>query len=342
MIRRDLKSFFIWVRSSQAPLYAAPIYIVLGILVLGYRPDLHEYIMSFATRLFYAGVMWGQVPGWSGAMPHPVTSVLVGLFEILAAVFVLIDPWLIDFHGYSWQLFLWIASLAHVAQYMSRGLGRTMRTAPNIVTVIGLLYSLTSPATGYMSILMFPLASVYSLLLRVDPARRKKKITVNQILVFALIFLISIALAPVLLRELYLLPMLVLFILIPSIGGGDEIYKIGTNVSKIFALLSFPLSFFVSWGVALHFALIGFLAVTMLSLCTPLLIPGIIWREIPRISVSESYFIAGLGALSAILRFLGGLFMNRSLVMISGILVIIVTIYYVYKILKMPKVSVKI
>ncbi|MGC9149293.1 MAG: hypothetical protein ACP5GI_07650 [Sulfolobales archaeon] len=343
MIRRDIRSFFVWVRSSQIPLYITPIYIIAGILILGYRPYLHVYVMSFAVRLFYVGVMWGQAPGWSGAMPHKITSSLVASAEVLAAFMVLIDPWFIDLHGLSWQILLWVGSIAHAAQYFPRGLGRTMRTAPNILTVAGLLYSLTTPWTKYMGILVFPLASVLSLLLRVDPTKRKMKITVNHVLIFTLVFIVSVV-APIIVSsrdiyKLYLLPLTILFFFLPKVGGGD-IYLIGTSISKIIALLSFPLSFFFSWSVSIHIALIGFLAITMASLCTPLLIPGIIWREIPKLDRSEIYFIVSLGLLSTFLRGLGGFTHLIPLVILSGLLVIILTLYYVYKILKMPKVPV--
>ncbi len=343
MIRRDIKSFFTWVRSSQAPLYITPAYIVAGILLLGYKPMLHVYVMSFAVRLFYVGVMWGQVPGWAGAMPHKAISVSVALFEVLAAIFVLLDPWIIDLRGLSWQVFLWIGSLAHAVHYFPRGVGKTMRTAPNILTVSGLLYSLTTPWTDYMGVLVFPLASVSSLLLRVDPTKRKIKISVNHVLIFTIIFIISIII-PLITRSpdtyrFYLLPITLLFFFLPRLGGGD-LYLTGTSISKIFALLSFPLSFIFSWGLTLHIALIGFLAITMASLCTPLFIPGIIWREIPRISTSEIYLIVLLGLLSTLLRTIGDVAHSKYMVLLSGLLIIVLTLYYVYKIIRMPRVSV--
>ncbi|MGC9010510.1 MAG: hypothetical protein ACP5I7_07885 [Sulfolobales archaeon] len=343
MIRRDIGSFFVWVRSSQIPIYATPLYIIAGIFILGYKPHLHIYVMSFAVRLFYVGVMWGQVPGWSGAMPHKAISSLVASAEILAALMVLIDPWFIDLRGLSWQIPLWIGSVAHALQYFPRGLGRTMRTAPNILTVVGLLYSLTTPWTNYMGILVFPLASVLSLLLRVDPTKRKIKITVNHVLIFTLLFIISIV-VPITtsskeVYRLYLLPLTLLFFFLPKVGGGD-IYMVGTSISKIIGLLSFPLSFIFSWSVSLHIALIGFLAITMASLCTPLLIPGIIWREIPKLSSLEIYFIVSLGLLSTLLRGLGGYIHSIPIVMLSGLLIVVLTLYYVYRILREPRVSV--
>jgi hypothetical protein len=194
-----------------------------------------------------------------------------------------------------------------------------------------------------MGILVFPLASVLSLLLRVDPTRRKIKITVNHVLIVTSIFVISI-ITPIVVSSkdiyrLYLLPLTLLFIFLPKVGGGD-IYLVGTSISKIIGLLSFPLSFFFSWSVSLHIALIGFLAITMASLCTPLFIPGIIWREIPKLSNLEIYFIVSLGLLSAFLRGLGGYIHSIPMVMLSGLLIIILTLYYVYRILREPRVSV--
>jgi len=335
LIRRDIKSFFIWIRSSQIPIYITPIYIILGIIILSRMPWLHEYIMTFAVRLFYVGVMWGQVPGFAAAMPHPVLSILVASGEVLGAFTVLFLP-----NTLIWQIFIWISSLAHVAQYIRKGIGTTMRTAPNILTVVGLLYTLTTPFTGYIGVLAFPLASVASLLIRVDPNMRRRKITVPMILMYTTIFILSylvILIADV--KEALLIPIFILPLFLPWFGGGD-IYKLGTSISKIFALSTLPLTFIASWSSVFHLAMIGFLAITMSSLCTPLLIPGIIWREVPKLSQKEVYMLMTALILSAVLRFLAGFSHIYLSSIISGVLIIYITAYYVYRILRMPRVSV--
>ncbi|MEZ0289928.1 MAG: hypothetical protein ABWJ42_02415 [Sulfolobales archaeon] len=336
MIRRDIRSFYIWIRSSQIPLYIAPIYILLGMLILGSKPGLHQYLMIFAVRLFYVGVMWGQVPGFSAMMPHPILSLLVGSMEVLAAILAVVEP-----RSLLWQLFLWIGSIAHVAQYMPKGLGRTMRTAPNIIVVIGLLLSLTTPLSGLLGVLAFPIASVLSLLIRVDPNMRKSRITPGLVILYTAIFAVSwiIGLLSIY-RDLILLPLTILILFIPKIGGRD-IYRLGTTLSKIVGLLTFPLSLIFSWDAVFHLAMIGFLALTMISLCTPLLIPGIIWREIPKLSSIEILLLVVAMLLSALLRFLSPILAIHMLSMTSGLLVIFVTLYYLYKILKMPSVPVK-
>ncbi|MEM0283237.1 MAG: hypothetical protein QXE32_02905 [Sulfolobales archaeon] len=336
MIRRDIRSFFIWSRSSQIPLYMTPVYIILGVLIAGEKPELHGFLMVFAVRLFYLGVMWGQVPGFSGMMPHPLISIVILSSEIFSALYALIFP-----ESLVWQITLWIGSIAHVIQYMRRGFGTTMRRAPNIIVMAGLILALTTPFSGLLGVLAFPLASVSSLLLRADPNMRKEKMDPTRILIYTAIFVISWVLA-IITRyyNLILLPITALIFFIPKIGGRD-IYRLGTSVSKIIGFLSFPISLIAPWGVSFHLAMIGFLGVTMISFCTPLLIPGIIWRENPKLLPLESIILVGVMATSAILRSLGQSIHIPILSALSGILVFLVALYYVFRILRMPSVPVK-
>lgn len=336
MIRRDIGSFFIWIRSSQAPVYIAALYLVIGVLVLRYRPWLHEYFMVLGVRLFYVTVMWGQVPGFSGAMPHPVLSIVVVVSETLGALLGVLWP-----ESLLWQVFLWTASIAHTIQYLPRGLGTTMRTMPNILTVSGLLFTLTTPLTGYIGVMAFPLASVSSLLLRVDPSMRRRRIGVSRVAVYTAVFIASYtALLATGYRELVLVPVTTLPLLLPWLGGRD-IYRIGTTVSKIFALVSLPLSLVMPWQAVLHLVFIGFLGVTMASLCTPLLVPGIVWREVPRIGLVESIAIVSILSISTVARVLGAYTGPGYTGPVSGVLVVLVVVYYVYRILRTPRVVVR-
>ncbi len=267
--------------SAQAALYLAAALFLAGLSL----PQQHQHFMVAGLLAFYHAVMYVQLPGFINAVPHrAATWVLLAFFLLGAAV----SP------GVGYLAYL-PYSLLHAVLYV-KGLWGKPTYYPNLITVAGLLL-LPLSAAPLEAVFSFPLASVYSLMYRIDFSRAKKRFTaataaavaaayVAAFLAVKVGYLWAVA-APSLLLTIFAVPRL------------NDLY--GAS------------AFFFRWAVALaplgaHFVYMAF-GVIMSALCVPYFIPAILYREVPRykgelVAVAATAYVlrnAGFAAPAAVL-----------------------------------------
>lgn len=279
MARLQAVSFWVWIYSSRALVYSSAVSLVLGILFsqgLWGRgaQELHGILMILGTRLFYSGVMWSQLPGYTGHMPRRELSAAYSSLEVAGLGLAMAGD-------SSWRYLLAASGLLHAGIYLLRGLGRIPLKAPNALVVAGLLHSSAALALGLPEILAlsFPLLSALSLMVRVDPAIYGYRVRWPVFWTLAVVSAAMLILAAEIPLAISLIPA-PWVLLMPRLGF-KGIYRLGSSIAKILSLISVPAAFGGGLGF-FHLAAIGFLGVVMGSLCVPMLLPGILGRSSPR------------------------------------------------------------
>jgi hypothetical protein len=267
--------------STRVAIFLVAAFFAAGVAAV----QLHHHLMVAGLLLFYHAVMYVQLPGFINAVPHrAATWVLLAYFFLGVAV----SP------GVGYLAYL-PYSLLHAVLYV-RGLWGKPTYYPNLITVAGLLL-LPLSAAPLEAVLSFPLASVYSLMYRIDFSRAKKRFTaataaavaaayVAAFLAVKAGYLWAVA-APSLLLTIFAVPRL------------NDLYGVS--------------AFFFRWAVALaplgtHLVYMAF-GVIMSALCVPYFIPAILYREVPRyrgelVAVATTAYVlrnAGFAAPAAVL-----------------------------------------
>jgi hypothetical protein len=242
------------VRSAQATLYLTAALFLAGLSL----PQQHQHFMVAGLFAFYHAAMYVQLPGFINAVPNRAATWLLVAFLLLGTAAL---PWA----GFSAYL---PYSLLHAILYV-KGLWGKPTYYPNLITVAGLLL-LPLSASPLEAVLSFPLASVYSLMYRIDFSRAKKRFTAATATAVAAAYVAAFlavkagypwaVAAPSLLLTTFAAPRL------------NDLY--GAS------------AFFFRWAVALaplgaHFVYMAF-GVIMSALCVPYFIPAILYREVPR------------------------------------------------------------
>jgi hypothetical protein len=242
------------VRSAQATLYLTAALFLAGLSL----PQQHQHFMVAGLLAFYHAVMYVQLPGFINAVPNRAATWLLVAFLLLGTAAL---PWV----GFSAYL---PYSLLHAILYV-KGLWGKPTYYPNLITVAGLLL-LPLSASPPEAVLSFPLASIYSLMYRIDFSRAKKRFTAATATTVAAAYVAAFlavkagypwaVAAPSLLLTTFAAPRL------------NDLY--GAS------------AFFFRWAVALaplgaHFVYMAF-GVIMSALCVPYFIPAILYREVPR------------------------------------------------------------
>jgi hypothetical protein len=269
------------VRSAQATLYLTAALFLAGLSL----PQQHQHFMVAGLLAFYHAVMYVQLPGFINAVPNRAATWLLVAFLLLGTAAL---PWV----GFSAYL---PYSLLHAILYV-KGLWGKPTYYPNLITVAGLLL-LPLSASPLEAVLSFPLASVYSLMYRIDFSRAKKRFTAATAAAVAVAYVAAFlavkagypwaVVAPSLLLTTFAAPRL------------NDLY--GAS------------AFFFRWAVALaplgaHFVYMAF-GVIMSALCVPYFIPAILYREVPRyrdelVAVAATAYVlrnAGFAAPAAVL-----------------------------------------
>jgi len=267
--------------SAQAALYLTAALFLAGLSL----PQQHQHFMVAGLLAFYHAVMYVQLPGFINAVPHrAATWVLLAFFLLGVAV----SP------GVGYLAYL-PYSLLHAVLYL-KGLWGKPTYYPNLITAAGLLL-LPLSAAPLEAVLAFPLASVYSLMYRIDFSRAKKRFTAATAAAVAAAYVAAFlavkagypwaVAAPSLLLTIFAVPRL------------NDLY--GAS------------AFFFRWVVALaplgtHLVYMAF-GVIMSALCVPYFIPAILYREVPRyrgelVAVAATAYVlrnAGFAAPAAVL-----------------------------------------
>lgn len=272
--------FWTWIYSSRALIYSSALSLALGIALVPSpwgpgSPRLHGILMIVGVRLFYSGVMWAQLPGYTGNMPRRELSVAHSSLEAAGLVLAVLDT-------EAWRYPLAASGLVHSGIYiLTRALGRTPLKAPNVLVVMGLLHSSASLLLGLSEILLlsFPSLSALSLMVRVDPSVYRYKIRWPAFWALACFSAGLLTLASESPLALSLLPA-PWALLMPRLGS-KGIYRLGSSAAKLLSWISIPAAAFGGGLDSFHLAVMGFLGVIMGSLCAPLLLPGILGRSSP-------------------------------------------------------------
>ncbi len=283
-------------RVSQAGLYISLALLLSGTVLGALRQGIHVRLMVGGLMSFYFGVMYAQVPGFTRSMPNKWLS-YVALASLLVGV-----------PTSFWAPFAAAMSLAY-----GRGIGTTSLKLPNLLVVGGLWVSALSTGPIW-AVYGFPLASALSLMLRVDPAkggyRPSRGLWALTIVVYALVPFMG----PTWVAATGL-AMLVATRGVRLRGA----YNVGATLAKTGLLLA-PLG---------THAVYMSIAVVMATICVPLLVPGILLREVPR----------GMGPVPAIM--FGGLLARVFWALeVAAAIVVASTAYMVYRLLRGRRIAV--
>jgi len=267
--------------SAQAALYLTAALFLAGLFL----PQQHQHFMVAGLLAFYHAVMYVQLPGFINAVPHRAATWALLAFFLLG---VAASP------GVGYLAYL-PYSLLHAALYV-KGLWGKPTYYPNLVTAAGLLL-LPLSATPLEAVLSFPLASVYSLMYRIDFSRAKKRFSATTAAAVAAAYVAAFLAVKVGHLWAVAVPSLVLTVF--AAPRLNDLY--GAS------------AFFFRWAVALaplgsHLVYMAF-AVIMSALCVPYFIPAILYREVPRyrgelVAVAATAYVlknAGFAALAAAL-----------------------------------------
>lgn len=262
------------VKSTQVALFMSAFFFLAGVAL----PPVHGYLMALGLLAFYHAVMYVQLPGFINAAPHrAATWGLLASFIIGAA----------GSFAFGYAAFLPYALLHAFLYFRGRG---APTYYPNWVTMAGLLL-LPLSANHLEAVFAFPLASVYSLLYRIDSSRARRKFTARNAAVLTALY--AAAFIGVKLGYLWAMLAPSLFLTLAAPPKVNDKYGAG--------------SFFFRWAVALapfghHFAYMAF-AVIMSVLCVPYFIGAILFRQIPKYGIE----LIATASLAYVSRILGAL-----------------------------------
>ena len=309
--------FVYQMRVSQALIIASFISFIVGSVVLALRYALlHGRLMLGGLVLFYIGIMFSQHPGFTRVMPSPPASLLIGALSIAWFITYVLDI-----------RFSWIVGLVLVVYYIALlirgGLGRVPLYWPNTFFLSGLVSLAVALYTGGPGIIAFPIASIVSLVRRVESRQRPQYVidllytALLPIMTYFVKYVIDIAVMSLLTFAVIGLPRgfrsWVKTVYSRAYPLGSVLARASLLTAVILALVGVPMS------EILHLLFIGFIATVMSVLCIPMLIPGILWFSMRFYGIS-GYEIPALLFISALLRalyFLAG----PILIMVSLLLV---------------------
>lgn len=323
--------FWVWVYTCRVLILASALFLMLGLVSLYYSFARHGLLMILGVRLFYYGIMWCQIPGYVGYMPHRALSLILLLAEISGSV--------LAFLGYHvWIYMLSLSGIIHSTIYiLKRGIGFSRLKAPNMLVAASLIHSsamiLIDP--NPLNMLSFPLLSAISLLIRVDPPMLNYNSRDTLVYIF-----IAISIAMLILSPLYGITTITIIpgaVLIPLHRvSAKGYYGIGSTIAKITGLSITLMTITNSYPPYIdttHMLLIGFLGVIMGSLCSPMIVPGIMgraYRSIPP-------WIPAIIFIVAVARALYRIYMQWPITEILPIPMLLVIIFYIYRILSSEK-----
>ncbi|ADN50568.1 hypothetical protein [Vulcanisaeta distributa] len=292
--------FVYQMRVSQALIILSMASFIIGSAVLALRYGrLHGDLMLGGLILFYVGIMFSQHPGFTRVMPSPFASVLIGLLTIAWFVTYTLGVW------FSWIMGIILALYYALLLIIRGGLGRKPLYWPNTFFLSGLISLMIALYLGGFRLVVFPVASIVSLIRRVESRQRP-------------IYAIDIPYAVLLPVMTYYLNNsidLAVFSLFTLIAIGvprrfgpafkttySRTYPIGSSLGRAMLIITAILALIgVPLGDVIHALFIGFIAVIMSSLCIPMLNPGILWFSMRRYGI-VGFEIPTLLFISAILR----------------------------------------
>lgn len=310
--------FWAWILVSRILIILSSVSLIMGLLstLSGYI-SAHAILMLLGIRLFYFGIMWAQIPSYTGYMPHRVLSFITLMIELMG---VLLTVARIDL----WPYFLSISSLILGGIYVAKGLGTSWQKLPNILIILGIAH--TSIALLFsldpLYSISFPLLSAISMMIRVEPSMFRYNISKYLLTIYisisAFLLILSFFSSS---KAFMLIPGLLVLVL--NRISLKNIYSIGSTIAKALGVLGSISIFFNVEIDSLHMVLIGFLGVIMGSLCGPLIVPGIMGRSYREFPSRYAVAIALIAMLRAIYMVISLPFYIEILSLITIILILL-------------------
>jgi len=265
-----------WIRwnivSTRTGLSASLALLLAGPLLINH-PQLHGDFMLLGINLFYIFIMLNQHVGFTRLLPSKYSSITVLTLSLIWVIMYVVNLWV-------WSISL-IILIAYYVLLLYRGLGRIPLLWPNWFTLVGLLGMVPiSPINPFM-LISYPLASVISLMRRVEGKQRMRYADIPYMAAYPFLMHMNSR------ESIILLLVLTLIVLgLPTRNRGRGIlatYWIGSMLGRAGLLITLVLAALGSPNILMIHALaLGFIAVIMVSLCIPMLVPGILWISIGR------------------------------------------------------------
>ncbi|MEZ0319895.1 MAG: hypothetical protein ABWK05_07905 [Pyrobaculum sp.] len=287
------------VRASQIALVLSAAFFLLGVGLAAGDVALHAYFMTWGLLAFYLAVMYIQLPGFINAAPVPAATVFITAAFLAGTL----GTWLFGFAAYL------PFSLAYIALYVKRLWGKPTYL-PNLITAAGLAL-LPAASTPFEALLSFPLASVYTLLYRIDASRVRRRFTPGSVLAVVGSYVAAFVLAKAGFYWAFFLPAAVLTAVAPP--RPTDAYGVASFVFRWLVPL---------YSLHHHLAYMAF-AVIMSGLCAPYFPPSILYREVPRYGPE----LLAMAAAALVARV-------AHLFALSGVLTAVLVVYVAVKSLK--------
>ncbi|GGP22590.1 hypothetical protein GCM10007981_19270 [Thermocladium modestius] len=283
------------IRVSQAMLWIGLALAIIGPAMSPFFYAVHGSTMLAALTLFYMGIMYSQHPGFTNFMPSKQASILIASLLMLWGALLMASNW-------TWRPLTVLWASIYAIMFAKQGLGGKPLYFPNWFTLAGLLSDVGAAVLGFQwGLIGFPIASAMGLVRRVS--NRMKPTPLDALL---------LPLYPIVASLLWLEADRAAFIAIIIALMGLPIVNANEGLA-----VALPMGLIVGLTVGLpsaiatilmglpsiyyfHAMAIGFLAPIMLSLCVPMLAPGILWIWPKGYS---SWIPAAVGA-AAVLRIL--------------------------------------
>ncbi|MFN3803824.1 MAG: hypothetical protein ACK4SY_02075 [Pyrobaculum sp.] len=285
------------IKSAQIALYVSAASFLLAIYdAVAGRHLFHAHLMAVGLLAFYFSVMYIQLPGFINAVPkRPATWLLAAAFFSAAVV----SYWV----GYIAYLPF---SLTYAILYI-KGLGGKPTYVPNLVTVPGLLF-LPTAGSHLDAIASYPLASVYTLLYRIDSSKARRRFSLASSLALASTYVAAYLAFRLGHLWAFLLPSLVLTAVAPP--KVRDPYGVGALAFRWAIALA---------GVHHHFMYMAF-ALVMSVLCVPYFLPSVLYRGAPTYGLE----LLALATIATALRLLGQ-------ITAAGVLTIATVLYVAWR-----------
>jgi len=322
--------FWAWVLVSRAMIAASASFLLAGVLMAaigGRYLYYHGVLMILGIRSFYFGVMWIQLPGYTGYIPHRLLSMCILSAELWGLALAVLG---ID----TWQYVLALTTIALGSIYVLKGMGVSWQKLPNAIAVEGMIHAGVSYLVGMEPIygVSFPLLSALSLMVRVEPPMLGYRLSRKALLLYIAIsaFLLASTLY-IGLWAILAIPGAVILVL-PRLSARG-LYGVGSTIAKIIGvigIISIPAAPWLDIG---HLILIGFLGIIMGSLCAPLIVPGIMGRSYKEFPKTLPSIIALIAVARA--SYIG--IPSRAIVEVLCLAMAFLIIAYLYRIISSEK-----
>ncbi len=233
---------------------------------------IHGSTMLAALTLFYMGIMYSQHPGFTNFMPSRQASILIASLLMLWGASFIAGNW-------TWRPLTVVWALFYAIMLAKQGLGKKPLYFPNWFTLAGLLSDVGTAVLGFQwGLIGFPIASAMGLVRRVSNRMRPTPLDAFLLPLYP----IAASLLWLEAGRAAFIAIILALMGLPIVSANEGLavaLPMGLTVGLIVGLPSAIATILMGLPSIYYFhaVAIGFLAPIMLSLCVPMLAPGILW-----------------------------------------------------------------